>query len=113
MESQSIKEKIFYWGGLTLITSVIIGGSYYVYKSIFNSEDENENKNTENDNNFLSNSFLINNKNEQNINNNINENNLDNNIDNNNKTNNINSTIFPKSINNLLESDNNIINTKK
>ena len=113
MESQSIKEKIFYWGGLTLITSVIIGGSYYVYKSIFNSEDENENKNTENDNNFLSNSFLLNNKNEQNINNNINENNLDNNIDNNNKTNNINSTIFPKSINNLLESDNNIINTKK
>ena len=113
MESQSIKEKIFYWGGLTLITSVIIGGSYYVYKSIFNSEDENENKNTENDNNILSNSFLINNKNEQNINNNINENNLDNNIDNNNKTNNINSTIFPKSINNLLESDNNIINTKK
>ena len=113
MESQSIKEKIFYWGGLTLITSVIIGGSYYVYKSIFNSEDENENKNTENDNNFLSNSFLINNKNEQNINNNTNENNLDNNIDNNNKTNNINSTIFPKSINNLLESDNNIINTKK
>ena len=113
MESQSIKEKIFYWGGLTLITSVIIGGSYYVYKSIFNSEDENENKNKENDNNFLSNSFLINNKNEQNINNNTNENNLDNNIDNNNKTNNINSTIFPKSINNLLESDNNIINTKK
>ena len=139
MENSSIKEKIFYWGGLTLISSVIIGGSYYIYKSIFSTDEENENENKimENDNNILGNSFLLNNsKNNQNINNNIDnsinnninniinnkieDNNTDNNINNkiegnntdNNISNNINSTIFPKNINNIFESqNNNIINT--
>ena len=41
MEGKSIKEKILYWGGITLISTVIIGGSYYIYQSIFGS-DENE-----------------------------------------------------------------------
>ena len=126
MENSSIKEKIFYWGGLTLISSVIIGGSYYIYKSIFaiDEENENENKIMENDNNILGNSFTLNNsKNNQNINNNI-DNSINNNINNtinnkieenntdNNISNNINSTIFPKNINNIFESqNNNIINT--
>ena len=113
MEGQSIKEKIFYWGGITLITSVIIGGSYYIYKSIFGS-DENEKNNIDNDNDSLDTPFMLNMNNQNNnINNNINNINNENNIDNNNIPNNINSSLFPKSINNLIESDNNIISTKK
>ena len=114
MEGQSIKEKIFYWGGITLITSVIIGGSYYIYKSIFGS-DENEKNNIDNDNDSLDTSFMLNKNNQNNnINNNINNINNENNIDNNNNiSNNINSSLFPKINNNLIESDNNnIISTK-
>ena len=114
MEGQSIKEKIFYQGGITLITSVIIGGSYYIYKSIFGS-DENEKNNIDSDNDSLGTSFMLN-KNIQNnkINNSINNINNENNIDNNNNiSNNINSSLFPKINNSLIESDNNnIISTK-
>ena len=113
MEGQSVKEKIFYWGGITLITSVIIGGSYYIYKSIFGL-DENEKNNIDNDNDSLDTSFMLNKNNQNNnINNNINNINNENNIDNNNISNNINSSLFPKINNSLIESDNNnIISTK-
>ena len=40
MEGKSIKEKILYWGGITLISTVIIGGSYYIYQSIFGTEEK-------------------------------------------------------------------------
>ena len=108
MENSSIKEKVFYWGGITLISSVILGGSYYIYKSIFGS-DEKDNNIIDNDNNSLGNSLLIlNNENKGNDpNNNIikNENSLNNNIG---------STIFQPSLNNLGENENNnIINTQK
>ena len=125
MENASIKEKIFYWGGLTLLTSVILGGSYYIYKSIFGS-DENENKNIDedNDNETIPNSFKLNNNNIQNINNiDINNENENNNIENKNNENNINdenninnenkidlsspnkiiSSIFPTKFSNLIE----------
>ena len=105
MESTSIKEKIFYWGGLTLLTSVILGGSYYIYTSIFGSdENENKNINEDNDNDPMANSFKLNNnniqnKNNENINNNINnENNMDTRT-----PNKIISSIFPAKLSNLLE----------
>lgn len=99
MEGKSIKEKILYWGGITLISSVIIGGSYYIYKSIFGSDNDDKN-NIDDDNDSLGNSFMQSNINKE-KNNNINK---ENNLDNNNIINDINSTIFPK---NLMEEDNN------
>ena len=93
MESKSIKEKIFYWGGITLISSVIIGGSYYIYQSIFGSE-EKDNK-EENSINSLNDSNQEIQNNNNNINNNI-EINTSNNITN------INSLIFPKNENNNI-----------
>ena len=102
MESKSIKEKIFYWGGMTLISSVILGGSYYIYQSIFGSEEKDDKE--ENEINSLndSNQEIQNN----NINNNI-EINSSNNITN------INSIIFPKNENNNIgETQTNIISNK-
>ena len=97
MESKSIKDKIFYWGGMTLISTVIIGGSYYIYQSIFGSEEKEDNE--ENEINSLNDL----NHNIQNDNNNI-EINSSNNI------NNINSIIFPKNENNNIgETETNII----
>ena len=97
MESKSIKDKIFYWGGMTLISTVIIGGSYYIYQSIFGSEEKEDNE--ENEINSLNDL----NQNIQNDNNNI-EINSSNNI------NNINSIIFPKNENNNIgETETNII----
>ena len=97
MESKSIKDKIFYWGGMTLISTVIIGGSYYIYQSIFGSEEKDDNE--ENEINSLNDL----NQNIQNDNNNI-EINSSNNI------NNINSIIFPKNENNNIgETETNII----
>ena len=98
MESKSIKEKIFYWGGVTLISTVIIGGSYYIYQSIFGSEEKDDKE--ENEINSLNDS----NQNIQNDNNNNIEINSSNNI------NNINSIIFPKNENNNIgETETNII----
>ena len=102
MESKSIKEKIFYWGGMTLISTVILGGSYYIYQSIFGSEEKDDKE--ENEINSLndSNQEIQNN----NINNNI-EINSSNNITN------INSIIFPKNENNNIgETQTNIISNK-
>ena len=97
MESKSIKDKIFYLGGMTLISTVIIGGSYYIYQSIFGSEEKDDNE--ENEINSLNDL----NQNIQNDNNNI-EINSSNNI------NNINSIIFPKNENNNIgETETNII----
>ena len=103
MEGKSIKEKILYWGGITLISTVLIGGSYYIYQSIFGSEEKEKEENEENDNNSINNSLQLNDSN-LNIqkNNNI-EINSSNNI------NNINSTIFSKNENlNIGETENNI-----
>ena len=98
MESKSIKDKIFYWGGVTLISTVIIGGSYYIYQSIFGSEEKDDKE--ENEINSLNDS----NQNIQNDNNNNIEINSSNNI------NNINSIIFPKNENNNIgETETNII----
>ena len=98
MESKSIKDKIFYWGGMTLISTVIIGGSYYIYQSIFGSEEKDDKE--ENEINSLNDS----NQNIQNDNNNNIEINSSNNI------NNINSIIFPKNENNNIgETETNII----
>ena len=110
MENQSIKEKIFYWGRITLISSVIIGGAYYIYKSIFGSDEEEKNI-IDIDNDSVGNSSILNNKNNINNNNNINnETSLGNSI-----SNNIKSTIFEKQEKNIIENEeenNNIINTK-
>ena len=105
MESKSIKEKIFYWGGMTLISTVILGGSYYIYQSIFGSEEKNDKE--ENEKNSLNDSNQeIQNNNINNINNNI-EINSSNNITN------INSIIFPKNENNNIgETQTNIISNK-
>ena len=105
MESKSIKEKIFYWGGMTLISSVILGGSYYIYQSIFGSEEKEDKE--ENEINSLNDSNQeIQNNNINNINNNI-EINSSNNISN------INSIIFPKNENNNIgETQTNIISNK-
>ena len=62
MESKSLKEKILYWGGITLISTVIIGASYYIYESLFYSE-EKEQK-VENENNSINNSFQLNDSNQ-------------------------------------------------
>ena len=101
MENNSIKEKIFYWGGLTLISSVIIGGSYYIYQTIFGSE-EKENNEEENENNSLNDSA-------QNI---IQKsNNIE--INSSNNANNINSLLFSKNeenINSAETADTNITN---
>ena len=113
MESTSIKEKIFYWGSLTLLTSVILGGSYYIYKSIFGSE-ENENKNIDEDDHKVN---LNNNNEEKNNNENINNENINNNENKNSKNNinnennkenisipkNIISSIFPNKFYNLID----------
>jgi hypothetical protein len=105
MESKSIKEKIFYWGGMTLISTVILGGSYYIYQSIFGSEEKDDKE--ENEINSLNDSNQeIQNNNINNINNNI-EINSSNNISN------INSIIFPKNENNNIgETQTNIISNK-
>ena len=105
MESKSIKEKIFYWGGMTLISTVILGGSYYIYQSIFGSEEKEDKE--ENEINSLNDSNQeIQNNNINNINNNI-EINSSNNISN------INSIIFPKNENNNIgETQTNIISNK-
>ena len=101
MESNSIKEKIFYWGGLTLISSVIIGGSYYIYQTIFGSEEKEDNE-EENENNSLNDST-------QNI---IQKsNNIE--INSSNNANNINSLLFSKNeenINSAETADTNITN---
>jgi len=105
MESKSIKEKIFYWGGMTLISTVILGGSYYIYQSIFGSEEKDDKE--ENEINSLNDSNQeIQNNNINNINNNI-EINSSNNISN------INSINFPKNENNNIgETQTNIISNK-
>ena len=105
MESKSIKEKIFYWGGMTLISTVILGGSYYIHQSIFGSEEKEDKE--ENEINSLNDSNQeIQNNNINNINNNI-EINSSNNISN------INSIIFPKNENNNIgETQTNIISNK-
>ena len=105
MENKSIKEKIFYWGGMTLISTVILGGSYYIYQSIFGSEEKDDKE--ENEINSLNDSNQeIQNNNINNINNNI-EINSSNNITN------INSIIFPKNENNNIgETQTNIISNK-
>ena len=105
MESKSIKEKIFYWGGMTLISTVILGGSYYIYQSIFGSEEKEDKE--ENEINSLNDSNQeIQNNNINNINNNI-EINSSNNITN------INSIILPKNENNNIgETQTNIISNK-
>ena len=105
MESKSIKEKIFYWGGMTLISTVILGGSYYIYQSIFGSEEKDDKE--ENEINSLNDSNQeIQNNNINNINNNI-EINSSNNITN------INPIIFPKNENNNIgETQTNIISNK-
>ena len=103
MEGKTIKEKILYWGGITLISTVIIGGSYYIYQSIFGSgEKEKEENEDNNENNSINNSFQLNDSN-QNIqkNNNI-ELNSSNNI------NNIKSTIITTNENNNININNNI-----
>ena len=105
MESKSIKEKIFYWGGMTLISTVILGGSYYIYQSIFGSE-EKEDKDENEINSLNDSNQEIQNNNINNINNNI-EINSSNNITN------INSIIFPKNENNNIgETQTNIISNK-
>ena len=103
MENSSIKDKIFYWGGITFISSIVIGGSYYIYNSIFGS-DEKEKENIDNDNNSLNNSFTLNS-----MNNNHKNNILEENIINTN-TNHIKSTIFHKNNNKEESQSSNIIN---
>ena len=121
MEGKSIKEKILYWGGITLISTVIIGGSYYIYQSIFGSDENEKDKKIKEEkeedinDSIMSGSFKLNDSN-QNIqkNNNIeiNSSNNINNINNNiNIINNINSSIFTKNENlNIGETENNNIN---
>ena len=104
MEGKTIKEKILYWGGITLISTVIIGGSYYIYQSIFGSgEKEKEENEDNNENNSINNSFQLNDSN-QNIQKN---NNID--LNSSNNINNIKSTIITTNENNNI---NNIINSK-
>jgi len=105
MESKSIKEKILYWGGITLISTVIIGGSYYIYESLFGSEEKEKEEKEENENNSINNSFQLNDSNQNDQKNNNIEISTSNNI------NNINSTIFSKNENmiNIGETENNNI----
>ena len=103
MEGKSIKEKILYWGGITLISTVIIGGSYYIYQSIFGSgEKEKEENEDNNENNSINNSFQLNDSN-QNIQKN---NNID--LNSSNNINNIKSTIITTNENNNININNNI-----
>jgi len=103
MENKSIKDKILYWGGITLISSVVLGGSYYIYKSIFGSEKDDNNIDSNDNNSLGNNSFILNDNN--NNNNIINENNIDTNT-----SNNIHSSIFSQ--NNINEKNNNIEQSK-
>ena len=103
MEGKTIKEKILYWGGITLISTVIIGGSYYIYQSIFGSgEKEKEENEDNNENNSINNSFQLNDSN-QNIQKN---NNID--LNSSNNINNIKSTIITTNENNNININNNI-----
>ena len=103
MEGKSIKEKILYWGGITLISTVIIGGSYYIYQSIFGSgEKEKEENEDNNENHSINNSFQLNESN-QNIQKN---NNID--LNSSNNINNIKSTIITTNENNNININNNI-----
>ena len=103
MEGKTIKEKILYWGGITLISTVIIGGSYYIYQSIFGSgEKEKEENEDNNENNSINNSFQLNESN-QNIQKN---NNID--LNSSNNINNIKSTIITTNENNNININNNI-----
>ena len=108
MEGKSIKEKILYWGGITLISTVIIGGSYYIYQSIFGSgEKEKEENEDNNENNSINNSFQLNDSN-QNIQKNKN---ID--LNSSNNINNIKSTIITTNENNNININiNNNINSK-
>ena len=108
MEGKTIKEKILYWGGITLISTVIIGGSYYIYQSIFGSgEKEKEENEDNNENNSINNSFQLNDSN-QNIQKN---NNID--LNSSNNINNIKSTIITTNENNNININiNNNINSK-
>ena len=104
MEGKTIKEKILYWGGITLISTVIIGGSNYIYQSIFGSgEKEKEENEDNNENNSINNSFQLNDSN-QNI---QKSNNID--LNSSNNINNIKSTIITTNENNNI---NNNINSK-
>ena len=117
MEGKSIKEKILYWGGITLISTVIIGGSYYIYQSIFGTEEKEKEEKEENENNSLNNSLNDSNQNIQKNNNieinsfnniNIGETEINNNIINN--DNNIeNNNIENKEPENINIFNNNII----
>ena len=103
MEGKSIKEKILYWGGITLISTVIIGGSYYIYQSIFGSgEKEKEENEDNNENHSINNSFQLNESN-QNIQKN---NNID--LNSSNNISNIKSTIITTNENNNININNNI-----
>jgi hypothetical protein len=103
MEGKTIKEKILYWGGITLISTVIIGGSYYIYQSIFGSgEKEKEENEDNNENNSINNSFQLNDSN-QNI---QKSNNID--LNSSNNINNIKSTIITTNENNNININNNI-----
>jgi len=103
MEGRSIKEKILYWGGITLISTVIIGGSYYIYQSIFGPEEKEKEENENDENNSINNSIQLNDSNQIIPKNN----NID--INSSNNINNINSTIFTKNENlNIGETENNI-----
>ena len=103
MEGKTIKEKILYWGGITLISTVIIGGSYYIYQSIFGSGDKEKEENEDNnENNSINNSFQLNDSN-QNIQKN---NNID--LNSSNNINNIKSTIITTNENNNININNNI-----
>ena len=108
MESKSLKEKIIYWGGITLISTVLIGGSYYIYESLFGSEEKEKEEKEENENNSINNSFQLNDSNQNDQKNNNIEISTSNNINN---INNINSTIFSKNENmiNIGETENNNI----
>ena len=103
MEGKTIKEKILYWGGITLISTVIIGGSYYIYQSIFGSGDKEKEENEDNnENNSINNSFQLNDSN-QNIQKN---NNID--LNSSNNISNIKSTIITTNENNNININNNI-----
>ena len=105
MENKSLKEKILYWGGITLISTVIIGGSYYIYQSIFGAEEKENKEKEENENNSLNNSFQLYDSNQ------MNQNNKNIEINSSNNMNNTNSLLFPKNdnlISNMADNNNNI-----
>lgn len=53
-KASTVKDKILYWGGVTLITTVVVGSGYYIYKSLFGSPDDDEDKK---DQDSINNSF--------------------------------------------------------